>query len=142
MRLNLVGLFRSGSLILSPALSRDPERVHALPEALMHKRFILLFGLFLGSHVPAAAQTPAQRFVLAQEHVAPMVALLPTVPTPLPATSFLLPQSPGKSNARFSLLFAGAYERDYNLEHLSPMDEVKTLTLTQSILPLVQFWGG
>ncbi len=108
----------------------------------MHKRFILLLGLFLGSHVPAAAQTPAPRIVLAQEHVAPIITMLPTVSTPLLAASFLLSQDPGKPNAHFSFMFAGAYESDYNLEHLSPMDEVKTLTLTQSSLPLFQLWGG
>jgi hypothetical protein len=139
---NVVELFRSGNLILSTALSGDPEWIPALPGAVMHKRFILLFGLFLSGHVPAAAQTPAPRIDLAQEHVAPIVTLLPTAANPLPAASFLLSQNPGKSNAHFSLLFSGAYERDYDLKHLSPMDEVKTLTLTQSILPLVQLWGG
>src|SRR5882762_6630386 len=33
-------------------------------------------------------------------------------------------------------------KRDPRLEHVSPMDEVKTLTLTQSSLPLFQLWGG
>ena len=38
-----------------------------------------------------------------------------------------------------------AYERDQGLEglkSLSPMREVKTLFLTQSMLPLLQLWGG
>jgi hypothetical protein len=106
----------------------------------VHKRFLLLLGLFMGSHVRAAAQTPAPRVVLAQEHVALISAMLPTVPTPWP--SLLLSQDLEKSNAHFNLVFAGTYERDYNLEHLSPMDEVKTLSLTQSSLPLVQLWRG
>jgi hypothetical protein len=92
--------------------------------------------------VPTAPQTPALEIILSQEHVAPIITMLPTVSTPLPAASFLLSPDPGKSAANFSLLFARAYEPDYNLEHLSPMDEVKTLTLTQSSLPLVQLWGG
>jgi len=56
--------------------------------------------------------------------------------------SFLLPQDPGNFPAHFSLQFARAYKRDPSLEHVSPMDEVKTLTLTQSSLPLFQLWGG
>jgi hypothetical protein len=59
--------------------------------------------------------------------------------------SFQLPEGAGKSPAHFGYLFAGAYERDQSLEglkSLSPMYEVKTLFLTQSTLPLVQFWGG
>jgi hypothetical protein len=107
-----------------------------------YKRFILILGMFVGSQVPAEAQTPAPQIVLGQERVPPSMTMLPTVSTPLLATSFLLSQDPGKSPARFSFLFAGAYERDHSLKHLSPMDEVKTLTLTQSSLPLVQFWGG
>jgi len=112
----------------------------------MYKLFILLLGMFLGSLAPIAAQTPVPRIVLAQAHFAPILTILPTilppVLTPLPAVSFRLSQDPHKSNAHFSLRFAAAYPRDYRLEHLSPMDEVKTLILTQSSLPLVQFWGG
>jgi len=112
----------------------------------MYKLFILLLGMFLGSLAPIAAQTPVPRIVLAQAHFAPILTILPTilppVLTPLPAVSFRLSQDPQKSNAHFSLRFAAAYPRDYRLEHLSPMDEVKTLILTQSSLPLVQFWGG
>src|SRR5207302_1467920 len=99
----------------------------------MRNRLLLLLGLFLGSLVPAVAQTPAPWNVLAQEHVAPIITMLPTVSTPLPAASFLLSKGE-KSNARFSLMFAGAYKRDHSLEHLLPMNEVKTLTLTRSSL--------
>jgi hypothetical protein len=108
----------------------------------VHKRFILLLGIFLGIRVPAAAQTPVPQIVLAQGHVAPVMTMLRTVSIPSPAASFVLSQDPGKSNAHFSLLVARAYDRDYSLEHLSPMDEVKTLILSQSSLPLVQLWGG
>jgi hypothetical protein len=108
----------------------------------VYKPFILLLGMFLGSHMPAAGQTHAPQIVLAHEHVAPVIAILPRVSTPLPAASLLPSRDPGKSNTYVSPLFAGAYERDYTLEHLSPMDEVKTLILTQSNLPLVRLWGG
>jgi hypothetical protein len=108
----------------------------------MHKRSILLLGMLLGSLGSAAAQTSAPRIVLAQVHVAPLITMPPTASTPLPAASFLLSQAPGKSTARFSFPFAGAYGRDYGLERLSPTDEVKTFILTQSSLPLVQLCGG
>src|SRR5258708_40349802 len=103
---------------------------------------MLLLGMFLGSLGPIAAQTPVPRIVLAQEHVAPIITTLQKISNPLPVASFLLFQDPAKSNAHFSFLFAGAYQRDYSLDHLSPMDEVKTLILTQASLPLLRFWGG
>jgi len=68
--------------------------------------------------------------------------MLSTVTSLLPAASFLLSQEPGKPNAHLSLLSARAYARDYSLEHLSPMDDVRTLILSQSSLPLVRLWGG
>ncbi len=108
----------------------------------MHKRLILLLGMFLGSRVPAAAQTSAPQFVAAQEHVAPVMTMLRTVSAPLPTASFRRSQDPGKSPAHFSIPLAGAYERDRSLERLLPVEEVKTLFLTQSSLPLVQLWGG
>jgi hypothetical protein len=111
----------------------------------MHKRLILLLGVFLGSCVPTAAQAPAPQIVSAKERVAPIVTIVRTLPAPSLAPSFPLSESPGKSAAHFSYLFAGAYERDQGLEDLkslSPMREVKTLFLTQSLLPLVQVWGG
>ena len=109
---------------------------------MVYKPFILLLGVFLGSHMPAAGQTPSPRSALAQAHVAPVVAMLPMVSTPLPATSFTPSRQTGQSNPHYSFSLAGVYERDYTLEHLSPMDEVKTLILTQSSLPLVRLWGG
>jgi hypothetical protein len=108
----------------------------------MHKRFILLLGVFLGSRVLTAAQMPAPELVPAQELVASIVT---AAPAPLLAVSFLLPENPGKSAAHFNYLSVGAYERDQGLEglaSLSPMREVRTLFLTQSLLPLVQIWGG
>jgi hypothetical protein len=109
----------------------------------MHKRFILLIGAFLCSNVLTTAQTPAPEFVPAQQLAASIVT---AAPAPSPVVSFLLPENPGKSAARFGYLFAGTYKRDQGLaglvESLSPMHEVKTLFLTQSLLPLVQLWGG
>jgi hypothetical protein len=107
-----------------------------------YKPFIFLLGIFLGSHGPAVAQTPPPLIVLAQEQVAPIIPILPTVSTALPALSFRLFHDAQKSNFHFNPQVAGAYQGDYSLERLSPMNEVKTLIFTQSNLPLVQFWGG
>ena len=107
----------------------------------MHKRFIMLLGVFLGSHLPTAAQTPFPRIVPAQVRVAPIV-MVRTVPAPFLFPSFPLSESPGKSVAHFSYLFVGAYERDQSVESLSQLSEARTLFLTQSSLPLVQLWGG
>jgi hypothetical protein len=111
----------------------------------MHKRFILLLGLFLVSHVQAAAQTPGPQIVPVQNRTTPLRTVLPTAPAPLFAASFLLPDYPGKSALHFGYLFAATYEPDQGLQglvSLSPVHEVKTLFLTQSLLPLVQLWGG
>jgi hypothetical protein len=123
----------------------DRERIPAQLEAAMHKRFILLLGMFLGTRVPMAAQTPAPQIVPTQERIAPIVTVVPTVQVPLHAAPFLLPDNPGKPAAHFSYVFARAYEGHPGLDDLkslSPMHEVKTLILTQSLLPLVQIWGG
>jgi hypothetical protein len=114
-------------------------------EAVMHKRFFPLLVLFLGNLVPVAAQTPAPQIVPMQDRIARIVTVVPTVRVPLLAALFLLPDNPGKPAAHLSYLYAGAYEGHPGLDDLkslSPMHEVKTLILTQSLLPLVQLWGG
>ena len=111
----------------------------------MRKRFILLLGVVLGSYVPMSAQTPAPQTIPAQDRTVMSMTVVPTAPVPLFAASFLLPENPEKSVASLSYRFARAYERDQGLEglmSLSPMREVKTLFLTQSMLPLLQLWGG
>ena len=87
-------------------------------------------------------QTQAPQIVLVQEHIAPVMTTLRTVSAPLPSPSFPLPKDPGKSPAHYSFLSPGAYERDDGLEHLSQIIKVKTLTLTVSSVPLVQFWSA
>jgi hypothetical protein len=108
----------------------------------MHKRFILLLSVFLGSHVPTGAQTPAPQIVPAQVRLAPIVRIVRTIPAPFLFPPFLLSESPGNSAAHSSYLFAGAYERYQSAKSISQMREVRTLFLTQSRLPLVQLWGG
>src|SRR5258708_5176357 len=57
---------------------RDPERIPAQLEAVMHKRFILLLGMFLASHVLTAAQRPTPQIVPTQDRIAPIVTMVPT----------------------------------------------------------------
>lgn len=108
----------------------------------MEKRFILLLGVLLGSEMPTAAQTRVPQIIRTQERVASIMMTVHAVPAPLLATSFLLSEDPGKSSAHFNYQFAGAYERDQSPGSLLPMHVVRTLFLTQSSLPLLQFWGG
>lgn len=107
-----------------------------------YKRFIVLLGIFLGSHVPAVAQTPAPPIVLEQERVAPTLTMYRAVSTLLPAASFLLHQDRGDSPVHFSLLFAGAYKPGLRVVRLPATEEFKTLFFTQSSIRLVQLWGG
>ena len=106
------------------------------------KRFVVLIGMLLGCHVPGAAQTPAPQSILAQEHAALTMTVLPTAPTALAAPSTLLYQGPGNSPTQFNRLFVATYERDASLGQLLPMERVKNLLFTQVNLPLVQLWGG
>lgn len=113
----------------------------------MYKRFIVLLGIFLGSHAPAAAQkpavqTPAVQIVLAHAYVAPAITMLRPVSAPLPDASFQVYQHPKQSPAYFDHVFAGAYKHDDSMERLPPTEEVKTLFFTRTSLPLAQFWGG
>jgi hypothetical protein len=107
-----------------------------------YKRLIVLLGIFLGSFVPATAQTPAPRFVVAHESAAPTTTMFRSAPTPSLQASFLPKQDLEKSPARFSYLFAGANDREFSMERLSPTDDTKTLLFTRSSLPLVQLWSG
>jgi hypothetical protein len=95
----------------------------------MHKRFILLLGVFLDSHVPTPGQMSAPQIVSAQERVAPIMT---TVPAPVARPVLPAVRKPRKIRRPLPLPTLGAYERDQNLESLSPMREVKTLFLTQS----------
>jgi hypothetical protein len=107
-----------------------------------YKRFIVLLGIFLASPVLAVAQTPPARIVLAQERVAPTLAMFPAALTPLPAASFLSYQDRGKPLDHFSSVLAGAYKRDRSLVRLPPTEKFRTLFFTQSSIRLFQIWGG
>jgi hypothetical protein len=105
----------------------------------MHKRLILVLGMFLGSYVPMPAQTLAPEGFPTQENIATVATTGRTVPAVSFARSFALSERPTKSVMDFGYLYAGTYQRQ---ESFSPVHRVKTLFLTQSSLPLVQFWGG
>jgi hypothetical protein len=130
----------TGGVHLFASVVKDRIRKKRNPE--MHKEFSLLIGMFLLCRVSEAAQTAGPQIVLVKEHIAPVMTMLHPVSIPLPGASLLGNQNPRETPAHFSLLLSGAYEPDHSLEHLSPMDKVKTLTLTQSSLPLFQLWGG
>jgi hypothetical protein len=64
-----------------------------------------------------------------------------TAPEPSLVASFLPPENPGKPAVHFKY----CYERDQHpegLESLSPVREIKSLSLTQSSPPSLQYWGG
>lgn len=109
---------------------------------MLQKRFIALLGMILWSHLALAGQMSLPQLVPAQEQSAPIVTMHRPVATHLRAAHFLLYQDARISPVHFGLEFAGAYEANPILQHISPMDEIKTLTLTQSLMPLVRFWGG
>ena len=113
----------------------------------MYKRFIVLLGIFLSSHAPAAAQAPAAQapavqIVLVHAYVAPAITMLRPASAPLPAASFQLYQYPQKSPAYLDRVFAAAFERDSSIERVPPTETVTTLYFTRTTLPLLQFWGG
>jgi hypothetical protein len=116
-------------------------------EAVMHKWFILLFGVFLGTCVQTLAQTPGAQNAHSEERAVPIAIIVQTVPTALLVVPFPPFESPVKSALHLNYVFARTYDRDSlegleRLVRLSPVREVKTLFLRQSILPLVQVWGG
>ena len=113
----------------------------------MYKRFIVLLGIFLGSHAPAAAQAPAAQapavqIVLAHAYVAPAITMLRPVSAPLPTASLQLYLDPKKSPAYFDRVFAAAYERDGSIERVPPTETITTLYFTRTTLPLLQLWSG
>jgi hypothetical protein len=124
----------------APAMKRRNEKEEKNPVS--YKKLSLMLGVILCSHGLAAAQSFAQGMAMAEAHVAPAAPMVRAASAPLPAAAFFVPQGLGTSPVQFSFPFAGTYVNNYSFEELSPMEEVKTLVLTQSSLPLVQIWGG
>ena len=108
---------------------------------MIHKRFILLLGMLMGSQA-AAGQILAPRIASAQKPVALVITVLRAKSKTLLAPSFLLSQDRENTLAHISPRFSRLDERDQVLEHLLPVIKVKTLILTQVSLPLVELWNG
>ena len=101
----------------------------------MQKRLIVVLGMFLGSHVPAAA---AAQIVLAHEHVAPAVTTLRAEATPTVVAS--VPLAPAQNAtaqepaaldkvstqvpARLGLSLVAGYEPIRGVEPLAPVEEL------------------
>jgi hypothetical protein len=134
---SLVNLFVQNNLVSLICLSGDPAQL----EVEMHRRFILLLGIFLGSYVPMAARPPLPQTFRWVEPLTPIVKIAQTVPTGLFLSSSVLLESTGRV-AHVNYRFAGVYERRNSLGSLSLVREVETLFIRQSILPLLQVWGG
>ncbi len=107
------------------------------------KRFILLLGVVLSSYVPAAAQRPSHQIAVVYEAPAPTITIpLRTLPARLPASSFFLFQDPTGSSGHFTLPIAEAYGRDHSLESTFPIENMKTMFVTESRVSVAQIWGG
>jgi hypothetical protein len=108
----------------------------------MRKRLILLVAVLLIGYVPAVAQTSGTQIQLAQTRPEPTIALLRAPPPPLPQSFFLPAQVPKKPLAQFTVHFNAAYKPDRSLASLSPVQVVKTPFMTESSVPLAEFWRG
>ena len=134
----------------------------------MKRRLTLLLGMILGGYLSTAAQIPAARIVAERDRTAPVMAMVQAGPAPLIADSLPLPGNPGFFAARtlpspvlgvsfpahknpansavhFSCVLAGPYKPDQGMDGLKSefqFEEVDTLFLVQSSLPLAQLWGG
>jgi hypothetical protein len=135
----------------------------------MKRKFILALGMFLGSYLSAAAQIPAPRIVAEQNRSASIMAMVhQAMPAPLIAESFSLPgnpaifaprtlpapvlaaslpvhKNPANSAVHFSYMVAEPYKPGQGMDGLEnqfQFEEVDTLFLAQSTLPLAQLWGG
>ena len=107
-----------------------------------YKRFIVLLGMFLGSHASASVQSAAPQIVLAQDRVAPTLKILRRVPAIVPTVYLPAHQDPVIPATQHSHLVVGAYQRDFSMENLPQTEEVKTLFFAQSTLQLGQLWRG
>ena len=108
---------------------------------MIHKRLILLLGIFMSGQA-TAGQISALRITPTQKPVAPVIAVFGAESKTLLAPSFLLSQDRENAFAHISLRFSELDERDQVLEGLLPFIKVKTLILTQLSLPLVELWNG
>src|SRR3989454_7087111 len=92
----------------------------------MQKGFILIFGALRGRYLPATAQTLPTQVNPMQERNASIMRLMAAAPTHLPLSGSLLIQPLEEPPARFNILPGAAYTFDQSLEHLSPVEVVRT----------------
>lgn len=108
----------------------------------MHKKFILLLGIVLGSFGPAAAQTtPAPGAVLTQGRPSTMAAFRAPANYSL-RTAFLSAPLFATPFARFSPLVMNSYEPDPSLSRLLPSENDETLFASEWRVPVVRLWKG
>jgi hypothetical protein len=108
----------------------------------MQHQLILAVGVLLSSCLPAEAQTLTTQVPLPQAHSEPTMAVFREPPThPLP-TVFRSVQLSTNPVAHRSILPVTAYKPDRSVESLSPVENNQTLFVSQSLLPVVQFWSG
>jgi hypothetical protein len=134
----------------------------------MKRRLTLLLAMFLSSYLSTAAQIPAARIFAKRDRTALVMAVvqagralliaeslpLPgnpgffaprTLPVPVLAVSFPAHKNPANSAVHFSYMLTGPYKVDGGMDGLKnefQFEEVDTLFLAQSSLPLAQLWGG
>ncbi len=107
----------------------------------MQKQLILVLGVLLGSYLPAGAQTRSAQLSLVQERPPPRI-LLAAAPSHLSLTTFLPAQPLAERPAHFTVLLAAVLNRHRSLDHLSPVDVMKTPFVRQARVSIVQLWGG
>lgn len=109
----------------------------------MQHQLILVVGMLLSSCLLAEAQTPfTTQVFLPPARPEPTVAVLPAPPThPLP-TVFQSVQLSTRPVTHLSDFLNAAHDPDRSLDRLSPVERNKTIFVSQSLLPLVQFWSG
>ena len=105
----------------------------------MQHRLILVVGVLLSSCLSAEAQTP---FTTPQTRPEPTVAVLPVPPTRTLPTVFQSVQLSIRPVTHLSDFLNAAHNPARSLDRLSPVVSNKTLFVSQSLLPLVQFWSG
>jgi len=111
----------------------------------MYKQLILLVGMVLGGPLPTTAQTPTPQIVQAPRWIPPIMTTVRTAPEPSLVATLPPPENSGKPAVHFKYLLVVSYEPDQHpegLESLSPIREIRSLSLTQSSSPSLQYWGG
>jgi hypothetical protein len=108
----------------------------------MYKQLILLVGIVLSGPLPTTAQTREPQLISAPGRITSIVT---TALEPSHGASFLPRENPGRPAAHFKHLFPSVYERAQHpegLESLAPIRETRSLSITQSSPPSLQYWQG